>query len=243
MGLFDFLKKKQDSIPVVKNAGLEDGESFSSLQQLFERYSGAAMEKQIAIADLIGDLDWNVDMSEGTATFGDNLTFPIQMLGSVSHQSQTWLWAWANTQAQISSNSLRHAVQLKAYGTNHHNLELTEEMIDASVNDGHKIASIASGMFRSRFYYAGNYGAGTAFFTIDVTEDDLMERPESVLTVFPQLISAFELNHRKALMYYLKDKGFKVTETDDSLTGVSAKITITAHFDEQDCMTNLEATR
>ncbi|WP_376768412.1 DUF6882 domain-containing protein [Paenibacillus planticolens] len=53
-----------------------------------------ALEKQLAINDSIGNLDWNVDMSAGTATFGNELTFPIQMLGSVSHQSNTWLWAY-----------------------------------------------------------------------------------------------------------------------------------------------------
>lgn len=67
-----------------------------------------------------------------------------------------------------------------------------------------------------------------------------MEQPELVLTVFPQLIMAFELNHRKALSFYLKDKGFRAFETIDSLTGVSAKFTITAHFDELNRMTNLE---
>ncbi|WP_171685170.1 hypothetical protein [Paenibacillus planticolens] len=64
-----------------------------------------------------------------------------------------------------------------------------------------------------------------------------------VMGLFPQLITAFELNHRKALFFYLKDKGFKeVSESNDSLTGVSAKLTVTAHFDELNRMTNLEAT-
>jgi uncharacterized protein YbaR (Trm112 family) len=242
MGLFDFLKKQKISEPVVRKVDLDlqRAENFSSLQELFERYSGVALEKQLAISDSIGNLDWNVDMSSGTATFGKHLTFPIQMLGSVSHQSNTWLWAWANSQAQISSDSLTQAFQLKAYGIKNNIPELIEEKISATNNEGHLIASIASGMFKNRFYYAGNYGAGTAFFTIDVTED-LMEQPESVLTVFPQLIMTFELNHRKALTFYLIDKGFKVFESNDSLTGVSAKLTVTAHFDELNRMNNLEA--
>ncbi|MBD0380996.1 DUF6882 domain-containing protein [Paenibacillus sedimenti] len=177
----------------------------------------------------------------GTVLRLQHFSFPIQMLGSVSHQSNTWLWAWANSQAQISSDSLTQAIQLKAYGIKNNIPELTEEKISATNNEGHVIASIASGMFKNRFYYAGNYGAGTAFFTINVTQEDLMEQPESVLKVFPQLIMTFELNHRKALNFYLKDKGFRVFESNDSLTGVSAKLTVTAHFDELNRMTNLEA--
>lgn len=97
MGFLDFLKKKQ-----VQKVELQDVENFSSLQELLERYGGIALEKQLAISDRIAELDWNVDMSAGTATFGNDLTLPIQMLGSVSHQSNTWLWAWANNQAQIA---------------------------------------------------------------------------------------------------------------------------------------------
>ncbi|WP_171684345.1 DUF6882 domain-containing protein [Paenibacillus planticolens] len=41
--------------------------------------SGIALEKQLAINDSIGNLGWNVDMSAGTATFGNDLTFPIQI--------------------------------------------------------------------------------------------------------------------------------------------------------------------
>lgn len=242
MGLFDFLKKQQDSKSTVRKVDLHDVENISSLQELFERFSGVAFEKQLAISDSIANLDWNVDMSAGTVTFGEKLTFPIQMLGSVSHQSQTWLWAWANAQAQISPDSLTQAIELKAYGSKNNIPELTETIIPATDNEGHVIASIASGMFKNRFYYAGNYGAGTAFFTIDVTEEELKEQPESVLEVFPQLIMTFELNHKKALSFYLKDKGYRVFETNDSLTGVSAKITVTAYFDELNRMTNLETT-
>ncbi|NQX66036.1 hypothetical protein HQN90_07850 [Paenibacillus alba] len=241
MGIFDFLKKR-NSEPVAHKVFLQDVENFSSLEELLERYSGVAFEKQLAMSNTIANLDWNVDMSAGTATFGEDLTFPIQMLGSVSHKSDTWLWAWANTQAQISSSSLTQANQMKAYGIKNNIFELKEAKMSATDHEGHMIASIASGMFKNRFYYAGNFGAGTAFFTIDVIEEDLKERPEAVLTVFPQLIMAFELNHRKALSFYLKDKGFTVSESNDSLTGVSAKLTVTAHFDERNRMTNLETT-
>ncbi|SFE10431.1 hypothetical protein SAMN05216378_2333 [Paenibacillus catalpae] len=243
MGLFDFLKKQKNAERLIRTADIQNVENFSSLQELLERYGGIALEKQLAMTESIGSLDWSVNMSAGTATFGDDLTFPIQILGSVSHQSNTWLWAWANAQAQISSNSLTQAIQLKAYGNKNNIPELSEKTIPVTNNEGHVIASIASGMFKNRFYYAGNYGAGTAFFTIDVTEEDLKEQPESVLTVFPQLIMTFELNHRKALSFYLKDKGFEVYESkNDSLTGISAKLTVTAHFDELNRMINLEAT-
>lgn len=239
MGIFDFLKKKKPESAAAIADVHEDGIS-SSLQQLLERYGGIAMEKQLSVGETIGSLDWNVDMTAGTATFGSDLTFPIQMLGSVSHQSQTWLWAWANDKAQMSAHILNQANQLKAHGIRHDIPELKEGMISAANNEGHIIASIASGMFNNRFYYAGNYGAGTAFFTIDEKEEDLSAHSETVLTVFPQLIMSFDLNHRAALGYYLKDKGFQVVETKDELAGVSAAFTVKARFDDRNRLINLD---
>ena len=137
---------------------------------------------------------------------------------------------------------MTQALRLKAYGVQNNIPELIEPKIAATDHEGHIIACIASGMYKNYFYYAGNYGAGTAFFTIDTPEEDLKGQPDSVLTVFPELIGVFELDHRKALSFYLKDKGFEVYDTNDNLKGVSAKLTITAHFDELNRMTKLETT-
>lgn len=65
MGLFDFLKKQKDYKPDVRKVELLDIENFSSMQELLERYSGVALEKQLAMTDSIANVEWNVDMSAG----------------------------------------------------------------------------------------------------------------------------------------------------------------------------------
>ena len=76
-------------------------------QELIERYGGIALDKQLAFGEAIGNNNWNVDMTQGTISFGEDLTFPVQVLGTISHSSQTWLWAWANPKSGVSENVTR----------------------------------------------------------------------------------------------------------------------------------------
>src|SRR4051812_15603287 len=108
MGLFNKLFGQSD------NSASADGQTpktdlarCQSEQQLVERYGGIAIDKQFDFADLIGDNNWNVDMKQGSISFGENLTFPMQVLGTISHASQSWLWAWANTQSGLSESVMQ----------------------------------------------------------------------------------------------------------------------------------------
>src|SRR5689334_4676399 len=84
----------------------------TSEQELMERYGAISLEKQLDFGELIGNNSWTVDMKKGEISFGPNLDFPIQVLGTFSHSAETWLWAWANTQAGLPENLLQHALQL-----------------------------------------------------------------------------------------------------------------------------------
>ena len=54
---------------------------------------GAAFARQLALAEHIGERDWQIDLTEGVATFGDDLRYQVQLLGTESHLDNTWLWA------------------------------------------------------------------------------------------------------------------------------------------------------
>jgi hypothetical protein len=50
----------------------------------------------MALSDLIGERGWQLDLTSGTVTFGDDLRYHIQILGTERHDDGTWLWAWAS---------------------------------------------------------------------------------------------------------------------------------------------------
>lgn len=103
MGLFNKLFAKANSSNEAQTEKVEPslgGTDFTpiSFQDLFEQYAGIAYEKQLALVDIIGDKDFNVDIRQGTISFSDDLVCIMDIYGTIAHASQTWLWAWANTQ-------------------------------------------------------------------------------------------------------------------------------------------------
>lgn len=110
----------QNSKPAIKTKTLienmENNTPCKTEQELLERYACIALEKQNGLAEVIGNNNWNVDMGKGEISFGPTLHFPIQVLGTISHSAQSWLWAWANTAAGLSQQIMAQSLQLKAYG-------------------------------------------------------------------------------------------------------------------------------
>jgi len=213
-------------------------------QELLERYAALAFDKQNDVYEVIGDNSWNVDMMAGTISFGPPLVFPMQLLGSFSHSSETWLWAWANEQSGLPEPLLSQARQLRAYGEQYDIDLLTVSQFDATQTDLHAIGSIAVGMFGASGYYLANYGQGTLVLTMQSEQIDQVAKNDfaRIPTAFPQVISVFELHHRPAFMHYLTQKGYAVAETTDAVTATVGAGTLTATFDDLGRLTNLRGT-
>lgn len=212
-------------------------------QELLEQYGGIGLDKQRNLYEVIGDNSWNADLTKGEISFGGQLTFPIQVLGTFSHSSKTWLWAWANTQSGIPPNLQQHALQLKNHGEAHEIPLLKHSDYDAEINDLHLIGMIASGMFNTSAYYLADYGQGIMLVTfksaiIDKTDSVDVAR---ISTVFPELISTFEMNHRAAFENYVKSKGFAIDQQEQQTIAEKNGTKITAVFDELSRLTKLHS--
>lgn len=203
-------------------------------QELIERFGGNSFDKQIDLEEVIGNNNWNVDMNIGEISFGENLVFPIQVLGTFSHSSETWLWAWANTKSGLSESITKDAQQLKKYGEETEIDLLKNSEFDATENDLHIIGLIASGICNASGYYIANYGQGSMIVCIHSDKINKVNKNDlhRILTVFPQLISQYEINHNYALTNYLMVKGYEISENGNKLTATKNRQTITAKFDE-----------
>jgi hypothetical protein len=211
-------------------------------QELLERYAAIAYDKQNDLYEVIGDNSWNADMDTGTISFGPELVFPLQVLGTFSHSSETWLWAWANAQSNLPARLLSQAEQLRAYGEQHGIELLTSSEFDATDQDLHLIGIIASGMFGASAYYLANYGQGTMLVTVKSELIDQLPKNDfaRIPHAFPQVISTFEMNHRPAFIHYLSQKGYPVTETADAVSAAVDFGTLTATFDHLGRLANLQ---
>lgn len=214
---------------------------FKTEQEILERYGGIVFDKQLEFGDLIEDNNWNINIADAEISFGSNLVFPIQVLGTISHSSQTWLWAWANTKSGLTENVIQQALKLKKYGEDNEIAILKNDTFDFSKEDLHLIGTIASGINNSSAYYICDYGQGAMVVTIKSDKIDAVRKDNHfrILTVFPELISQLEMNHNRALTNYLTDKGYDIAENGAKLTATKNGETITAEFDEQSRLTKL----
>src|SRR5512143_1441503 len=90
--------------------------SSKNFQAYLERYALLSLEKQDKLESLIGAHLHELDLDAGTIRF-DALQFPVQVVGTESYNTLTWLWAWADEQAELPANLIQSAVQLRSWGT------------------------------------------------------------------------------------------------------------------------------
>jgi hypothetical protein len=236
-----FFTRSEEEVKPAKVVSMKYPHFCKSEQELIERFGGIAFDKQVDIAEIIGTNGWSLDMINCEINFGDDLVFPFQILGSFSRSSQSWLWAWANTQAEMSNHSLDHAIKLKKYGEDNNIDFLKVDHFEASNIDLHLIGLTASGMLNASGYYIADYGKGAMVFTLksNVFEKVAKNDHERILTVFPQLISDFDVDHKVALKYYLEEKGYKITSEKNILIGVKGVNKITAEFNKDGLLAKL----
>lgn len=242
MGIFNnIFKKKEENTEAAINQ-LSDNKHFVSENDFLEKFGAIALEKQRNLFSVTGGLSWNVDMGKEEITFGDDLTFPMQVLGSFSHSSETWLWIWENKAGGYAESVMKQALLLKQYGEENNIDLLTVGKFDALDNDLHLIGMIAVEMFNLSGYYLGNYGQGTMVVTIksDVIDNSESEELSRILTVFPELISTFEIqNHKNAFTNYLSQKGYKLTANGNEIKAEKNENIINAVFNENNLLVQL----
>lgn len=242
MGIFDNLFKKKEEKTASKTTQNNQTISFTSENDFLEKFGALALEKQRNLYTVTGGLSWNVNMDAEEITFGDDLTFPMQVLGSFSHSSETWLWLWENKAGGYAESVMQQALSLKKYGEENNIELLSVGKFDAVPNDLHLIGMVATVMFNLSGYYLGNYGQGTMVVTI---KDESIDNTESeefsrILTVFPELISTFEIqNHKNAFSNYLSQKGFELTSDGNEVKAQKNDKVINATFNENNLLINL----
>ncbi|SEW53520.1 DUF6882 domain-containing protein [Chitinophaga arvensicola] len=241
-----FLKKlfgKEEESPKDNPLQSANQEHGKTEQELLEQYGGIGLDKQRNLYEVIGNNAWNADLSKGEISFGGQLAFPIQVLGTFSHSSKTWLWAWANDKSSIPPNLLQQALYLKNHGEAHEIPLLKHSEFDAEINDLHLIGMIASGMFNTSAYYLADYGQGIMLVTFQsaIIDKNNSNDVARISTVFPELISTFETNHRNAFKNYVTRKGYTIDQQENQIVAENNGKRITAAFDELSRLTKLQA--
>lgn len=212
-----------------------------SRQDLLERYGGIALEKQACLSELIDGLPWEVDLKKGRIGFAGKVSFPMQILGTLSRTSDTWLWSWANTVSDVPPRLLAQALRLRSYGEENQIALLSQAELPVNEEDLSIIGLIASGMFNASGYYLADFERGIMCVTVKSADIDqnYHDSHRAVMTTFPRFISLYEVDHRNALSSYLTLKGYEVTQTETKMIGRRQDEVISAEFNAHSRLTML----
>ena len=213
-------------------------------RMLLSQYVGVGFAKQLAFADLLGERGWGVDLGEGQVTFGDDLKFPIQLLGSESDGDESWLWAWANEASNLPSALLKSCRDLKELGSKLDVSELIERSCSTSIVDGHSIAMIASGLDSTSCYCRGPYDGGALYFLVRDLPKEVISpvSSERAITTISQVTSTFDVDHRQMTKSFLSSQGFKVTEAESQISSYCESGNIRIEFDSEGRLSNIDGT-
>lgn len=214
---------------------------FDSFSDLLEQNGVLSFEKQLNFAEVIGSNSWQFDMDKGEISFGADLIFPVQIIGSISFNDNSWMWGWANKQSGMPEHLLVQSNKLKEIGERKNIDELKNPQFSVNGGFDHKMGMIACGIFKSNCYYAANYGKGSLICTIDSPQiPNLNKDFTKVLSTFSQFVAGFEISHKEAFKNYLIDKDYQIKVDNDVISGLNEQTIIRAEFDDLGRMKNIK---
>lgn len=214
---------------------------YNSFSDLLEQNGVLSFEKQLNFGEVIGSNPWQFDMNKGEISFGRDLIYPVQIIGSISFGDNSWMWGCANKQSGIPEHLLVQSNKLKELGEQKNIEELTNPHFIVTGRFDHQIGMIACGLFKSKCYYSANYGKGSLVCTIESSKvPNLKNDFIKVMSTFSQFVADFEISHKEALKNYLIDKDYLLKVDDDSISGLNGNSIICAEFDNLGRMKNIK---
>lgn len=227
-------------------------------EDLFIKHGAASFDKQLYLQAMYGKAGWSLDLSTGVLAFRrpheDPQQLYVQVLGTQSEDSGTWLWGWANVEQSFAAHLLTAAEEVRVFGEREGVRELVQhETPCTAVINGERIAAVASGVCRAGCTFRAAYPHGALHLLV---RDPRFKRPVSqpiprIVRVFPLFLKANpDVPARPALTAYLEFYRLQVDESADRIEaqataesrnaiGAVAARALTATFDSDGRLSEL----
>ncbi|MEM7134785.1 MAG: DUF6882 domain-containing protein [Chloroflexota bacterium] len=107
--------------------------------KIFSDNAGLIMDYQTALANLVGNREWNIDTDAGQITFGgddDCIVRRIQLIGTYSNSSSTWRWADENEGFRGPSSLVTeiHDIRTRKYLSLVEPLSMNDQMLTGGIS-------------------------------------------------------------------------------------------------------------
>lgn len=151
--------------------------------------------QQYASDHIVKGRNWNVDFSTKMISFGDD-SYPVQLIGSESNQSNTWNWGWNNIN-HFDEDILVLANEMQELGEawSLDALRIAQFKMN-EIYHGHNLAIVACGLSQNDyFYYRGPHAGGAILMAIKYDAKLSINAKEFVSTMM-QCIQNYQIEHK-----------------------------------------------
>jgi hypothetical protein len=214
------------------------------IEALYHQHVGRSWEKQLFLDSWAAELGWTFDMDAGTLSFSDGSQWHIQVLGTESLISYTWLWGWADRESEIPEPLLRMSLIMKALGEKDDIEEFRTRKLELDEFSADYLALIASGVCQARAYYRCAYEGGALYVLIDDPRWPEDRRPlmQRMVSTFVDVVGRSDVaNHRLAFEWYVQGYGLQTeVEGEQIRVRVPNEGILVAQFDRWDRLVRLE---
>ncbi|MCL2116099.1 MAG: hypothetical protein FWH29_07750 [Methanobrevibacter sp.] len=220
-----------------KEIKIEDSDSF---QTIFAKYGAMALDNQENLSEFIGDQVGKLDINNGTISFGDDLTFPAQIIGTLATETNKWHWAWDNEDIGFPEDIIQEAIKVKEFGEKHNIEQFTKNILSADLVEAHRIAMTVSGIFNDDAYYLVDFDDIIFFVTIKSNEIPKDETIERFINVFNNFQKEFKVKSRLAFKSYTKLRGYEYKERDEFSVAKFGQSRVIVGFSERGNVTHIQ---
>ena len=212
-------------------------EKEDSFKVLLSKYGALALDKQENFSELIGEIEGDLDIERGELRFGD-MIFQVQILGFFMQDSRQWSWAW-NNEDIFGFDLIRSATQIKKIGDEFEIAEFTSPFLNATYDDCHTLAMVASSILEMDAYYAKSEDGLDIFV---VFKSDLIKEVNSAKKfrdTFYTFQKNFNIYPKIAFESYTKLKGYGFKPHDDFALAKIGEARVMAGYTERGNITRL----
>jgi hypothetical protein len=208
----------------------------AKLTEYLEQFALHSLEKQDKLALLLGDFTHDIDIDARTIRINDSLEISFQVLGTESDNTMIWLWAWADEQPEdLPEDLIQASRELREWGLQKGIQEFSIPSLDLHKAEGHALSMIACELCNASCYFRDAYEGGSAFLLLFDKRIDAQPSFDLLRLShrFLDLISRYELNHRNALLSYLRLNKLPLEVTGLTVTcDLGSREQLSAAFDD-----------
>ncbi|MGI5207986.1 tetratricopeptide repeat protein [Spirillospora sp. CA-108201] len=191
--------------------------------------SAAAIQRQNVLNAAVDDGDVAFDVDARTITAGGRTLHGMTFLGSFSHLSDTWLWAWANPHFGESVPAVAPLAAVREHGERHAVPELAAGRLDLSgFPDPHQAATTMAIAAAALLGGNGvrscrvNDGKGSFYFHVDDPALPQAEfDPLSATRLMMTAAEIFPTEQRRVVRGFLAHHGCRIRESEEAIDGIA----------------------